>query len=90
MRGQGHVVAEQQLPIPASWLKLPPSEAKAAASGTTAGPDGGLKLAHKAHGGVKHISISGADGLHVEVCQSSADVCSPDLSASARALTQLS
>ena len=57
------MVAEQQLPIPCSWLKLPPS-APASQPEPTAGD---LTLAHKSHDGVKHISVSGPAGLHVEV-----------------------
>ena len=58
-------MAEQQLPIPASWLKLP---ASTPAQEPSSQPEsGGLTLAHKSHDGVKHISVSGPDGLHIEV-----------------------
>lgn len=62
---QGHVVAEQQLPIPNAWLKIPQPKPAAA---PFAAQDGKLTLANKSHDGAKRISVSGPDGLHVEVC----------------------
>ena len=61
---QGHVVAEQQLPVPASWLQWD-GDAMEEAPSPSSSP---LQFSKKQHKGHETVLITGANKLTVEVC----------------------
>ena len=62
---QGHVVAEQQLPVPASWLQWD-EDAMEEAPSPSSSP---LQFCKKQQQGHETVLITGANQLTVEVCQ---------------------
>ena len=61
---QGHVVAEQQLPVPASWLQWD-EDAMEEAPSPSSSP---LQFSKKQQQGHETVLITGANQLSVEVC----------------------
>ena len=64
---QGHVVAEEQLPLPQEWFEDAMDMEEQAAGPSVAPEDSLLELAQVSHGDVPFVAISGPEGLRCEV-----------------------